>query len=29
MNTVDIDIPKGKSMVTILGTYGELVSTPF
>ncbi|MFV0465376.1 MAG: IS110 family transposase [Lachnospiraceae bacterium] len=29
MNAVGIDVSKGKSMVTILRPYGEIISTPF
>ena len=29
MNAVGIDVSKGKSMVTILRPFGEIVSSPF
>ena len=29
MNAVGIDVSKGKSMVAILRSYGEIISKPF
>jgi len=29
MNAIGIDVSKGKSMVTILRPFGEIVSSPF
>lgn len=29
MNAVGIDVSKGKSMVAIMRSFGEIVSTPF